>query len=161
MCGTYSKHKFGPELACRTFEDFENPLTFHALLMLFLQHNYIVIAWLQRKGLLIKSLRWERCGVDCNQCTRKKSLDAVAWRCSSRKHEYSIQQFSFFQRSHFSFQVLFQFIKCFWTTKLCWQHLNSVAWTAKRLWVFGPILLQTYSNSGCMTITITFSYPEI
>ncbi len=110
MPGTYSKHKSGEELANCNFQDLENPWTCHAL---FLQNNYLVIRWLQRNGLLLQSWKCEVCGVDCNQCQRKKSLDGVAWRCPSRKHEYSIRKFSFFERSHFSFQDILQFIKCF------------------------------------------------
>ncbi len=62
---------------------------------------------------MVQSWKCEVCGVDCNVCQRNKSSDGVAWRCPSRKHEYSIGKFSFFERSHVSFQDVLQFIKCF------------------------------------------------
>ncbi len=67
----------------------------------------------QNNGLLVESWKCDVCGVDCNLCQSNNSLDGVGWRCPSRKHEYRIRTFSFFEKSHFSFQDILQFIKCF------------------------------------------------
>ena len=44
----------------------------------------------------------------------KKRTDGYVWRCTrNRNHEIGLRKFSFFERSHFPFADLMQFMKCF------------------------------------------------
>ncbi len=86
--GIYSKRLTGLQLENCTFEQLENPWTFHSL---FLQNSYTIVQWLQRNGLTVQEFTCPKCNVPCNLCMRSKNTDGVAFRCRNRKHEYSVR----------------------------------------------------------------------
>ncbi len=110
MPGTYSKRRQSEDLSLTTFQDLENPWNFHGL---FLQNTPLIIIWLRKNGLLLKTFRCPKCDKDCHSCLRSRNIDGLTFRCPVLRHEYSIRKFSFFERSHFDFADIFQFIKCF------------------------------------------------
>ena len=110
MPGNYSKQKQVEDLQNTTFKDLENPWTFHAL---FLQNTHLIIAWLRNNNLLLKNFECPKCDRNCNSCVRTRNIDGQTFRCPLARHEYSIRKYSFFERSHFNFADIFQFIKCF------------------------------------------------
>ncbi len=110
MPGNYSKRRQLADLQNITLKDLENPWAFHPL---FLQNTHLVIAWLRRNNLLLNNFQCPKCDRNCNSCVMTRNIDGQTFRCPLARHEYSIQKYSFFECSHFEFQDIFQFIKCF------------------------------------------------
>ena len=94
-----------------TFADFVNPWNFYSV---FFQDKTTVHQWMFDRGLLRDNVRCHHCDVSCSLQKREKRTDGYVWRCTrNRNHEIGMRKFSFFERSHFPFADLMQFMKCF------------------------------------------------
>jgi len=92
------------------FSDFENPWNFMGLMQ---SRDSIVHKWMRDRGLLLTQYICpdEKCHKICKITPRPKKADGETLRCGS--HEYAMRKNSFFEKSHFAFQDLLHFIKCY------------------------------------------------
>ena len=92
-----------------TFADFVNPWNFYSE---FFQDKPTVHQWMFDRGLLRDNVRCHHCDVSSTLQQPDKGTDGYVWRCTkNRLHDTGMRKFSFFDRSHFPFADLMQFIK--------------------------------------------------
>jgi len=94
------------------FKDFSNPWNFFAL---FQSSDTIIHSWLKNRGLLLTTYTCstDKCGRLCKWVYRR-SKDTITLRCEGNSdHEFSIRKNSFFEKSHYSFQDLMNFVKLY------------------------------------------------
>jgi len=110
--GKYRCRKKGKYNSC-DFKDFSNTWNFFGLMM---SKDSIVHSWLRKRGLILTQYICPAsgCGHLCEVYSRPKKKDGSTLRCTGKKHhEYGIRKNSFFEQSHYSFQDLLNFLRCF------------------------------------------------
>ena len=110
--GNYKNSKFDDI----EFSDFHNDVVFCRLIddEQSRQGDYLYfISWLMSHGLLLNSMKCDRCQTNCTLGKRTKNKDGYSWRCPSRKHEYSIRINSWFEHSHLALQDIMNICKLF------------------------------------------------
>jgi len=109
--GHYNTKLKDPTLA--DFADFSNPWNFYALMQ---SSDSVVHAWMRHRGLLLTTYMCPRdnCHRKCTVYRRKTKKDGFTLRCEGTNcSEFGIRKNSIFEKSHFSFQDLMHFLKCF------------------------------------------------
>jgi len=117
MASNKEKGSFATKLTDPTvsnFDDFENPWNFSGLMH---SNTAIVHKWMRHRGLILTQYVCDtknytkRCGKIAKVTARPTKADGETLRCGA--HEYSIRKNSFFEKSHFGFPDLMNFIKCY------------------------------------------------
>jgi len=109
--GNFPNRMEDPTLA--EFSDFSNPWNFYALMQ---SSDSVVHSWMRERGLLLTTYTCtkENCQRKMKVCPRPNKKDGFTLRCEAKNcSEFGIRKNSLFEGSHFTFQDLMYFLKCF------------------------------------------------